>query len=402
MKSAISEFLNHRRSWPITINWCRSLCEQINVNDIKPDEFAHLADKIGDIYRKFGYRDYIWKEQITGKIWERGFIDTLDLKDRVNVWKGAIFIGENNETIDFLRQKLVDKIIDGNAEKVSIAILTRILDCMNTTNYNDPKIINFIENLLKSPESSDGKITGNFVGTLLSTYGKLRVDPTNVYPIISEILASKFSLYSHNLKASVAHSLALNGIADENLWTNTIFKELLKINHRTLTTWKLSEIHHTLIILELLHPFFKETKLYNSGKYKNMKKKTQEAWDRVFREKYKKDYRNMKGYCTLWLQSRLHKDIFSTFKKLKIKLMPEYQTEYPYTLDVDLLYPPNTVIEIQGPYHYIKPNFELCGKTVIKNQLLEKLGYRVINIPHFKWDSLKNDQKPDYLLSLLK
>ena len=59
----------------------------------------------------------------------------------------------------------------------------------------------------------------------------------------------------------------------------------------------------------------------------------------------------------------------------------------------------------QGPTHYLagaaappRPN----GKTRCKRRLLEALGWRVVNIPHFEWERLDTrDQRRAYLADRL-
>lgn len=71
---------------------------------------------------------------------------------------------------------------------------------------------------------------------------------------------------------------------------------------------------------------------------------------------------------------------------------------------VDFLDESNKVaIEVNGPTHYTQNKKQiLLGRNNIKDALLTMLGYRVIHIPYFDWDYLKDDiEKTNYLNELL-
>jgi len=61
-------------------------------------------------------------------------------------------------------------------------------------------------------------------------------------------------------------------------------------------------------------------------------------------------------------------------------------------------------IEFNGPSHYVryKGGYVLCGSTLFKRRLLEKLGFEVIFVGWEDWSSaLRRGQQEDFLLRLI-
>ena len=54
-------------------------------------------------------------------------------------------------------------------------------------------------------------------------------------------------------------------------------------------------------------------------------------------------------------------------------------------------------VEVDGPSHYLYQGFESQpripnGATIMKRRHLALLGYRVVSVPYWEWDELKNVQ----------
>ena len=65
-----------------------------------------------------------------------------------------------------------------------------------------------------------------------------------------------------------------------------------------------------------------------------------------------------------------------------------------------------TVIEVDGPFHYLKnergDTKKIWGVYLLKDRLLKKQGYSVLHVPYFEWNPLKDDDnKRKYLEKLL-
>ncbi|CAD8200029.1 unnamed protein product [Paramecium pentaurelia] len=112
-------------------------------------------------------------------------------------------------------------------------------------------------------------------------------------------------------------------------------------------------------------------------------------------------------------QSKLQKQVEESLIKNNVFYERETLVENCFAVDFKLK---NTIIEVNGPYHYCSiigdtlPNDALqylstnqamyeTLKTSLKTRLLTKKGYRVINIPYFKWDGWCISNKQDKILN---
>jgi hypothetical protein len=60
-------------------------------------------------------------------------------------------------------------------------------------------------------------------------------------------------------------------------------------------------------------------------------------------------------------------------------------------------------IEVEGPSHFVQPNFTLSGSTLFRNRALAARGYALVSIPYWEWGNLRGaDQKQQYLLAKLQ
>ncbi|CAD8202422.1 unnamed protein product [Paramecium octaurelia] len=113
------------------------------------------------------------------------------------------------------------------------------------------------------------------------------------------------------------------------------------------------------------------------------------------------------------IQSNLQKQVEESLVKNRVFYERETLVENCFAVDFKLK---NTIIEVNGPHHYCSivgdtlPNdavqhlstnqamYETL-KTSLKTRLLQKKGYRVINIPYFKWNGWCISNKQDKILN---
>ena len=80
----------------------------------------------------------------------------------------------------------------------------------------------------------------------------------------------------------------------------------------------------------------------------------------------------------------MHNAIEVELKRANLKFESEYFDDYY----VDFYVPEyKTVIEVDGPPHYIAPEKVLTQTSLAKHRILRKKGYKVINVPFFISDS---------------
>ncbi|KAH8052104.1 endonuclease [Aureococcus anophagefferens] len=100
--------------------------------------------------------------------------------------------------------------------------------------------------------------------------------------------------------------------------------------------------------------------------------------------------------------SQAQRDVSESLAEL---LAHDFEHVTPQGLSLDMAVPAaKLAVEYDGPTHYLagaaapRPN----GKTRCKRRLLEALGWRVVNIPHFEWERLDTrDQRRAYLADRL-
>lgn len=56
---------------------------------------------------------------------------------------------------------------------------------------------------------------------------------------------------------------------------------------------------------------------------------------------------------------------------------------------------------MNGLHHYPRNSEIPFAKTLLKEDLIYKIGYYPINISYFEWDSIQEDKKADYLEELI-
>ncbi|CAD8121763.1 unnamed protein product [Paramecium sonneborni] len=112
-------------------------------------------------------------------------------------------------------------------------------------------------------------------------------------------------------------------------------------------------------------------------------------------------------------QSKLQKEIEESLIRNGVQYEREILVENCFAVDFKMK---NTIIEVNGPYHYCLmigeslPNDAIQNistneaiyetlKTSLKTKLLTKKGYRVINIPYFKWNGWCISNKQDKIIN---
>jgi hypothetical protein len=59
-------------------------------------------------------------------------------------------------------------------------------------------------------------------------------------------------------------------------------------------------------------------------------------------------------------------------------------------------------IEVDGPWHWRRPDRQPTGPTQFRNRLLAHRGYTVVTVPYLMWQGLREEQRVAYLQTLLQ
>ena len=102
--------------------------------------------------------------------------------------------------------------------------------------------------------------------------------------------------------------------------------------------------------------------------------------------------------------SRSQNDVSAAFARLGWKHTVEFRTEEGLSLDMAQL-ESRTAVEYDGPHHHHTATGappRLNGRAALKRRLLEKLGWRVLSVPHFVWSAFNSTaERREYLARLL-
>jgi len=163
---------------------------------------------------------------------------------------------------------------------------------------------------------------------------------------------------------------------------DAVAQRLAKSGLRDLSPENLSQLHQVLVLLRLELPRHSLTVLL-------------QAHSNLLREAYVRIEP---------MHSESQKNVSAALTRIGWVHDFEHATEEGFRLDMaqpsDLL-----AVEFDGPSHFLaQAGFErriLDGKSKFKSNLLTKLGWTVLRIPFFEWDSLNPEEQGDYLKNAL-
>eukprot|EP01023_Acetabularia_acetabulum_P030155 TRINITY_DN28389_c0_g1_i2.p1 TRINITY_DN28389_c0_g1~~TRINITY_DN28389_c0_g1_i2.p1 ORF type:complete len:683 (-),score=43.20 TRINITY_DN28389_c0_g1_i2:457-2436(-) len=107
----------------------------------------------------------------------------------------------------------------------------------------------------------------------------------------------------------------------------------------------------------------------------------------------------------LWVQdqneiitiSQFQIEVYQYFKQLNLNPQLEYRI-YGWTMSLDIcLLKYKIAVEVDGRTHF-RSDGKLTGSSACRDQMLQKMGWHVLNIPYFEWENLTTQiQKFKYL-----
>eukprot|EP01026_Neomeris_dumetosa_P066586 TRINITY_DN64580_c0_g1_i3.p3 TRINITY_DN64580_c0_g1~~TRINITY_DN64580_c0_g1_i3.p3 ORF type:complete len:115 (-),score=7.34 TRINITY_DN64580_c0_g1_i3:155-499(-) len=103
--------------------------------------------------------------------------------------------------------------------------------------------------------------------------------------------------------------------------------------------------------------------------------------------------------------SLLQRIVLTTIKDLGYDVQVEFEipkTEIRVDILIKLESGKQIIVEVDGPLHYtINQPYQPIGKTVLRNRMLESLGYEVVVMPFFQVEARNWQQLKDYMGSQL-
>lgn len=99
--------------------------------------------------------------------------------------------------------------------------------------------------------------------------------------------------------------------------------------------------------------------------------------------------------------SPLHRDVLAALARLGIAHQAEITLPAPSFLPVDVAIEGSSrLVEVQGPTHYLYSSERPTGATVYKAELLQGLGFSLLQVPYFLWN--RQDCKEEYMRRVLE
>jgi hypothetical protein len=285
---------------------------------------------------------------------------------------------------------------------------------MAETNFVSFDLVAAFEDMLEKSVSPPGLFDQATTASVLKAYAHLRLDFSRIESLVSgQVLPNKFQDFEDNYKVRVAYEMARLDQWDPLLWRRML-THLAAVDCLNLSTQSALLSYHLFMILDLLAPQELQPQVQAM---QALRAAAAAAWteDMMVKRKLsrvfvKPSISDLKLGQTVSRPLSALDDSTSPFTKKFAQILAnysktftvEYLTLSPYSLDVDIYFEPRTVIELQGPTHYLKESFRATGGTVLKTRLLEKLNYQVIEIPYYVWDSLTEQQKLKQVTRILR
>lgn len=69
-------------------------------------------------------------------------------------------------------------------------------------------------------------------------------------------------------------------------------------------------------------------------------------------------------------------------------------------LECDML--PLVAIEVDGKSHYFRNRRHPLGRSILRERLMKKLGWRIVHISSFKWSRLTSSDRERYFRSAMQ
>lgn len=242
--------------------------------------------------------------------------------------------------------------------------------------YCNEAVEKFIEQGVLLSSFPPGKLVPQLIIGFAWLYAENRKSTGELWELVQDVMAYRLKKISFASKVSFAHAISL---MDYEI-SQEIVKDFQSVN------WKLLEN-------EIFVQFVKAT--VNLKYLKGVELCSSATWENI-QEKYQNTIENQ-------VVAEKNSQVF--MEKLLISQGVRYRSNYkinkPLFLHADFLVEPNIFINFQKKNSYIKPLLIESGTLHAENILLQKLGYKVLNIPDFYWSLLDENEKTTYILTVL-
>lgn len=356
--------------------------------------------------------EVLYASQLRNKLIDPKAKQTWSLEDLCTILKALVQIKESKDTA--VLQELFSEAVIKAPKGMNIQTAKDLLWVMTETRFVSFELVAAFEDMVEKVTFPAGLFDQSTTASVLNAYVQLRLEFDRLGPLLfGQVIPHKFQDFEVNYQIRVAYELAKLELWDPLLWRG-IFKSLASADLKTLNEQSKCQSHHMMVILDLLAPKDFQPSIEALS---HIRQNGLDAWDSIVAKKAMLTRLFAKPSA---VERKIGKTVSSPnspldpsttqfarnfgqiIANLGKSFIHEFITPGPYHLDVDILYGTNTVIELQGPLHYIRDSYLPTKSTVLKGKLLRKLDYEVFEVPFYVWDFLPEDKKISQVNRLLR
>ena len=246
-----------------------------------------------------------------------------------------------------------------------------LIQGLEQSRYQSDTILEFITLSIMSSNLPSGRLNQGIISQLLKWFSNTNILDSDLWNLIQQVLETeRVSQFSFENLISVLQSLS---IIDTYTIPNSIMKSFEQIHfHKLPENLKFQSIQ-----VKNYLSVFKKREI------------SCQSLDSVSKELNLKHLNSFYSPIT----SKFQQEVQSALESCKIAFKSEQMILNNNSfVSVDILLDDETVIEVQGPFHYLHPKMSELRKTVKKREYLNYFGFKVKSIPYYEWPSSDQDQ----------
>mmetsp|Transcript_3596 Transcript_3596/g.7732 ORF Transcript_3596/g.7732 Transcript_3596/m.7732 type:complete len:437 (+) Transcript_3596:1156-2466(+) len=385
----------------------------LSSSSLPPKQFPNLLTVLGQLKAKHDFsNDLLYNAKVKPILSESYARKAWSLDELSKILMGMVQTGysEDSPVLSELFTECISKAKTG----MNTQLVRDLLWVMTETQFVSYELVAEIEDMFERATFAPGLFDQNTTATVLNAYAQLRLDFTRLEPVVvAGVLMNKFQDFEANYKVRVAYEMARMEYWDAETW-GVMLRHLHMEDYSSLTRHTKFQAYHMLMILDLLAP---SDIRGQTEALQLLRKEVEAVWEEEMHKKgaltrffSKPTLLNRKlgiavsrpVHPVSEKTSLLTKKFAQHIANMGKAFIIEHVTPAPYSLDVDILYEARTVIELNGPTHYIRESFRPTGSTILKRKILQKLNYVVVEVPHYVWDKLSEKQRISQINRLLR
>ena len=366
-------------------SFCSAATELTHFADFPQKDFIQILQSLSLQYTTAGFEH----KELTSHLTEimRKKTD-LTAFSQICALESLMEIAPKGKTAEYkaLLKPVLAGLYASRLDELSPESMEKLLKIVTNLRIRDTQLFDYVKSAIITAAFPQGVLTASLLGTVLKASAELNVDLGSLRSLIVESVVFRGGQFASAQIAHIANYLSRMEVFDDKLWIGCLIPSILRENVRKVSKIAIIQLHYTHLAIDFFAGAQLLTDIYtNFPEFTAFKREVIEAFSVT-----------KQGIAEKPLSS-FHSDVVKTCEKLNFRYKIEHTTAAPTLLTVDLLMHTGEVIEVQGPFHYLEDSKELTGKTVFKNRLLRKIGFKVVEIPYFLWGVMDESKKMEFL-----